>query len=62
MNTKNLALIGLMSAVLCILGPISLPIPISPVPISLAILGVYFTVYKLGSKKGTNSVSKYQLL
>ena len=50
MNTKNLALIGLMSAVLCILGPMSLPIPISPVPISLGMLGVYLTVYILGMK------------
>ncbi|MCI8937526.1 MAG: biotin transporter BioY [Lachnospiraceae bacterium] len=62
MNTKNLALIGLMSAVLCILGPISLPIPISPVPISLGMLGVYLTVYILGMKKGTISVCIYLLL
>ncbi|MDE5907212.1 MAG: biotin transporter BioY [Lachnospiraceae bacterium] len=62
MNTKSLALIGLMSAVLCILGPMSLPIPISPVPISLGMLGVYLTVYILGMKKGTISVCIYLLL
>lgn len=62
MNTKNLALIGLMSAVLCILGPMSLPIPISPVPISLGMLGVYLTVYILGMKKGTISICIYILL
>lgn len=62
MNTKNLALIGLMSAVLCILGPISLPIPVSPVPISLGMLAVYLTVYILGMKKGTISVCIYILL
>lgn len=62
MNTKNLTLIGLMSAVLCILGPISLPIPVSPVPISLGMFAVYLTVYILGMKKGIISVCIYILL
>ena len=31
----RLALTGLMTAVLCILGPLSIPLPVSPVPISL---------------------------
>lgn len=35
LNVKQLALTGLMTAVLCILGPLSLNIPISPVSISL---------------------------
>ncbi len=62
MKTKNLALIGLMSAVLCILGPLALPIPVSPVPVSLGSFAVYLTVYILGLKKGTVSVCIYLLL
>ena len=62
MKTKQLALTGLMAAVLCILGPISLPIPISPVPISLGTFAVFLTVYILGMKLGTVSVCIYILL
>lgn len=62
MNTKNITLIGLMAAVMCILGPISFPILVSPVPVSLGLLAVYLTVYILGMKKGTISVCIYILL
>lgn len=62
MNTKHLALTGLMAAVICILGPISLPIPVSPVPVSLGFFAVYLTVYILGMKMGSVSVLIYVLL
>ncbi len=61
-NVKQLALAGLMTAVLCILGPIALNIPISPVPISLGFLGIYFICSVLGMKLGTLSVIVYILL
>jgi biotin transport system substrate-specific component len=61
-DTKTIAIIGLMTAVICILGPLSMPIPISPVPISLCILGIYLAVYVLGMKKGTVSVLVYLLM
>lgn len=61
-NTKQLALIGLMTAVICILGPFSLAIPISPVPVSLGSLAIYFVVSVLGMKQGTVSVLIYVLL
>ncbi len=61
-NTKQLALVGLMAAVICILGPWALNIPISPVPISLGTLGVYFVISVLGMKLGTTSVVIYLLL
>jgi biotin transport system substrate-specific component len=57
MNTRHLALIGVMSAVICVLGPLSLPIGI--VPISLTNLAIYFAVYILGGKKGTLSYIVY---
>lgn len=61
-NTKQLALIGLMAAIICVLGPFALNIPISPVPISLGTLAVYFVVSVLGMKLGTISVIIYILL
>ncbi len=62
MNTKKIALIGLMTAVICVLGPISFPLPISPVPISLGVLGVLLAAYLLGMKWGTVSCLIYLLI
>lgn len=61
-NTKNLALIGVMTAVICIMGPLSLPLPFSPVPISLTNLAICLSVYILGMKRGTISYIIYLLL
>ena len=44
-NTRQLTLIGVMAAVTCILGPLSLPIGV--VPISLTNLVIYFAIYAL---------------
>ncbi|MBU3178064.1 biotin transporter BioY [Clostridium estertheticum] len=56
-NIHHLTLIGVMAAVICILGPLSLPIGI--VPISLTNLVIYFSVYVLGKKRGTLSYIVY---
>ena len=56
-NTRQLTLIGVMTAVTCILGPLSLPIGI--VPISLTNLVIYFAVYVLGRKRATLSYVVY---
>lgn len=61
-SVKQLALVGLMSAVICVLGPLALNIPVSPVPISLGTLAIYFVVSVLGMKLGTLSVVIYILL
>jgi Uncharacterized conserved protein len=61
-KTKEITLIGLMAAVTCIAGPLSLPLPFSPVPISLTNLAVYFSVYILGMKRGTVSYLVYLLI
>ena len=61
-KTKTMALIGVMAAVTCILGPLSLAIPVSPVPISLTNLAVYFAIYVLGMRRGTISYCIYLLL
>lgn len=61
-SVKQLALVGLMSAIICILAPFSVPIPISPTPISLGTLAIYFVLTVLGMKLGTVSVVVYILL
>ncbi len=61
-TVKQLALIGLMAAVICVLGPFALQIPVSPVPISLGTLAIYFVISVLGMKLGTISVLIYILL
>lgn len=62
MKIRQLTLVGLMTAIICILGPISFPVPISPVPISLGTLAIYFVLTVLGMKLGTLSVLIYLLL
>lgn len=62
LTTRQMALIGVMTAVTCILGPLSIPIPISPVPISLTVLAVYLSAYVLGPKLATISYLIYLLL
>ncbi len=57
-----MALIGLMAAVICILGPWSLYLPLNPVPISLCTLAIYFVISVLGMKLSTVSVLIYILL
>jgi biotin transport system substrate-specific component len=60
MSTRQLALIGVMSAVTCVLGPLSLPIGL--VPISFTNLAIYIAVYALGKKRGTISYIVYLLI
>jgi len=59
---KEIVLIGLMSAVICILGPLSIPLPVSPVPISMTNLAIYFTLYVLGTRRGCISYLIYLLI
>lgn len=58
-HTQSLTLIALMTAVTCILGPLSIMIPLSPVPISFTNLAIYFSAILLGSKKSTVSYIVY---
>ncbi len=59
-NTYALAVTALMTAVTCILAPLS--IPIGPVPISLTNFAIYLALYLLDWKKGTMSYILYLLL
>jgi len=60
-TTYQMALISLMTAITCILGPISIQLP-GGVPISLTNLVIYLTVFVLGCKKGTISYCIYMFL
>ena len=59
-NTYAMAVTALMTAVTCILAPLS--IPIGPVPISLTNFAIYLSLYLLDWKKGTVSYILYLLL
>lgn len=61
-NTKQLAFVGLMTAILCIMAPFSIFLPFSPIPMSLGTLAVYFCAILLGRKLSLLSVSIYLLL
>lgn len=51
-DIRRIALVGVMSAVISLLGPLVLPLPFSPIPVSLATLGIYFAAYALGAYNG----------
>lgn len=61
-NTYKLTMTALMAAIICIASPISIPIPISEVPISLGTFAVYLAACILGRKYGTISVVVYLLV
>ena len=61
-KTKEITLIGLMTALLCIAGPISLPLPFSPVPVTLSFLAIYFAIYLLGMRRSVICCVVYLLL
>ena len=59
-HTKTMVMTALMTALTCIFGPMT--VPIGPVPISLAPLCIFFSVYVLGMKKGTMAICLYLLI
>ena len=59
-NVREMALIAVMAAVTCVLGPLSVPIGV--VPISFTNLAVYLAIYVLGCKRGTVSYIVYLLI
>jgi biotin transport system substrate-specific component len=61
-KTKELVEIALFAALLCVIAPFTLPVPGSPVPLSLATFGVYLAALLLGAKQGVLCVLVYLLL
>ena len=58
----QMTIMGLMTAVICIIAPISIVFPFSPVPVSLGTLAIYIAVIVLGKKEGLLSVLLYIFL
>jgi biotin transport system substrate-specific component len=59
-NVYQITIIGLMTAVICILGPLSIPVGV--IPISFTNFAIYFALYILGAKKATMSFIIYMLI
>ena len=51
MKTKKMVLCALMGALLCVTAPFSIPVPFSPVPVTLATFILYLTVFLLTKKQ-----------
>lgn len=62
LSTRRLVLIALATAITCVFAPLSVPIPISPVPISLTNLVLLISIYIQGWKDATISFLVYLLL
>jgi biotin transport system substrate-specific component len=61
-RSVTMPFIALMAAVMCVVGPISIPLPVTAVPITFMVFIIYFTVYLLGMKAGMLSYVIYLLL
>ena len=61
-TTKTYTTTALMTAVICILAPISIPIPVSPVALTLCTFAIYLTAYILPPRQALASVGLYLLL
>lgn len=61
-KTKIYTTTALMTAVICILAPISIPVPISPVALTLCTFAIYLSAYILPPRQALASVGLYLLL
>ncbi|WP_244835154.1 biotin transporter BioY [Clostridium sp. BJN0001] len=61
-KVKNITIIGVLTALICVAAPFSIPLPFTPTPISFANLAIYFSACILGAKKSTLSVLIYLLI
>lgn len=59
-SVRNMTSTALVAALLCILGPVMLPIGV--IPVSLQVFSVYLAVCLLGMKRGTLAVAVYLLI
>lgn len=60
MKTKDMTLTAVMAALICIAGPLT--VPIGPVPLSLATFAVYLAGAVLGPRRGTAAAGLYLLI
>ena len=60
LSARSMAITALVTAILCIVSPFS--IPIGPVPMTLGVLVVLLAVFILGRRRGTMAVALYLLI
>ena len=60
MKTKDMTMIALMTALICVAGPLS--ISIGPIPLTLSNFAVYLAAAVLGAKLGPLAVALYLLI
>lgn len=61
-SIKSLTVTAIMAAIICVVGPITIPIPFGPVPISLATLVMFLSVYVLGTRRALAAAALYLLI
>ena len=54
--------LSMIVSILCIIGPIVIPLPISPIPVSITTLGIYLGIHILGYKQATIATLIYIIL
>ena len=60
MKVRNSVLTALLAAALCVMAPLA--VPMSPIPMTLATLGVYLAAGRLGPWRGAAAVGVYLAL
>lgn len=60
MKTRDMTLVAVMAALICVAGPLT--ISIGPIPLSLCSFAVYMAGAVLGAKRGTLAVAIYLLI
>lgn len=61
-SVRSMVFMAIFAALICIAGPIAVPLPGNLVPISLGTFAIYLTGALLGGKRGTVSVAVYIML
>ena len=61
-TTRIMTFTAISTAITCILAPLSISIPISPVPVSLTIFAIFISVYVLGLRYGMVSFLLYAFI
>ncbi len=61
-NVKNITQTAIFVAVLCVISPLSIILPVSPVPVSLATFAVYLFSVILGMRKSFMGLIVYILI
>lgn len=61
-KTRTLTMTALMTAFICIFAPISIPIPVSPVALTLGTFAMYLTAYVLPPRQALAAIGLYLLL